>query len=135
MFHPVQESLVTCVTAHWAAAIAVLATVAALTLLPSVRNTSLKWKRKELTLSSGDLHFKTDLLATRKYIALLYLWLLCLTIFAPLDSNWINAPVLCALLLCFPLQWVSPHRLEPLANSTIIAFPSIVREGWRACKI
>ena len=33
---------VTCVTAHCAAAIAVLATVAALTLLPSVRNTSLK---------------------------------------------------------------------------------------------
>lgn len=31
----------TCVTAHWAAAMAVLATVAALTLLLSARNTSL----------------------------------------------------------------------------------------------
>ena len=37
---------ITWVTAHWAAAMAVLATVAALTLLPSVRNTSLEEDEK-----------------------------------------------------------------------------------------
>lgn len=35
----------TCVTAHWAAAMAVLATVAALTLLLSAKNTSLIWQK------------------------------------------------------------------------------------------
>ena len=47
-------------TAHCAAAMAVLATVAALTLLPSVRNTSLAWKRgkERISVGFGDLHFK-----------------------------------------------------------------------------
>lgn len=31
--------------------------------------------------------------------------------------------------------YASVYRLEPLANSTTIAFPSMESVGWRACKI
>lgn len=51
----------TCVTAHWAAAMAVLATVAALTLLLSTRNTSLiSQKFTRWSFSKTALYINTD---------------------------------------------------------------------------
>lgn len=49
---------VTCVTAHCAAAIAVLATVAALTLLPSVWNTSLATRQESFSVLGSFAYIK-----------------------------------------------------------------------------
>lgn len=92
----------TCVTAHWAAAMAVLATVAALTLLLSARNTSLIWQKcTHWSFSKTALNVIQVFYSTGKK----------------------------------KIVFWSLYRLEPLANSTIIVFPSIERDGWRACRI